>query len=73
MDKNKELYVIESSIFDITQCLLEAKQYKNLNDYRLGLSILDQLNLEYYEISGSYFLDQNKMLDFHSKQWEMVK
>jgi len=37
--------------------------------YQSGLAALDILNEEYKELTGNYYIDKNKVLNYHSKQW----
>lgn len=65
----KEVQILEQSMFDIIFSLHTSLVFKDLEDYRLGLAVLDSLNDEYHELTGQYFIPQDRVLDYHSKQW----
>jgi hypothetical protein len=65
----KEVRVLEESMFELVQTLYESIQLKNLENYRLGLAVLDELNEEYCDITGQYYISPMKTLEYHSNQW----
>jgi hypothetical protein len=72
MGKMKELQILESSIFEVIMNMGYSRQNKNLEEYRLGLAVMDQLNNEYFEITGRYYIPQEKVIVYHSRQWEFI-
>lgn len=64
-----EVAKMEESMFEVIHSMHYSLFCKNLKNYRLGLAVLDQLNDEYNEITGQYYIPQMKALDYHSKQW----
>jgi hypothetical protein len=69
MGKFKELQILESDMFDAIEGLHLAMRNKNLADYKVWLALLEQLNVEYLYMTGEFYIDQKRVLDYHSKQW----
>lgn len=69
MKNNSELLILENAIFDVIHSMHQNLFCKHLQNYRLGLAVLEQLNDEYNEITGQYYIPQMKTLDYYSKQW----
>ena len=72
MGKMKELQTLESTLFEVVMNMGYARQNKNLEDYRMGLAVMDLLNKEYFELTGQYYIPQDKVIIYHSRQWEFI-
>lgn len=70
MSKFKEICSIESDVFEVIHFLHRIMKEGNLDSYKKGLVTLDALNEEYKELTGKYYIAQDRILDYHSKQWE---
>lgn len=64
-----EIQVLENSMFDVIESMHESLAYKKLDNYRLGLAVLEQLNDDYCELTGQFYIPPMKTLDYHSRQW----
>lgn len=71
MSMFKKIQEIESDIFDVLHDLHVCLQYKNASDYKMNLQLLDILNEEYKDITTEYYIKPEKVLDYHSRQWEL--
>lgn len=69
MGKVKELRIIEEAVFEVVHALHQSMYTKDLTNYRLGLAVLEQLNSEYCDITGQYYMPPVKELEYHSQQW----
>lgn len=69
MGKLKEIQLLENSMFDVIESMHKSLVYKKLDNYRLGLAVLEQLNDDYCELTGQYYIAPMKALDYHSRQW----
>lgn len=77
MSKIKELALLEQMLFDSIEYLEKNLRlrtpYPNPTlkiRYQSGLAALDILNEDYKQLTGKYFVDHNKVLEYYSKQWE---
>ena len=77
MGKFKDVALLENMIFDSVEYLEKTLKLANGQSnpnlkirYQSGLAALDLLNAEYRQLTGKEFIDQNKVLQYHSKQWE---
>lgn len=70
MGMMKEIQQLESDMFDVTVRLHRAKTYLDKVDYITSLALLEVLNDEYNEITNHYYVDQVKMVEYHSYRWE---
>lgn len=61
---------LESDIFDVTYQLHINLKNKNKPAYRLCLLALDQLNIDYFHLTGKYYIERKKILDYYSKLWD---
>ena len=71
MGKTKHLYELEDQIFQTLEGLYQAFEYKKKDNYRLALGTLELLNMEYKVLTGVYFIEENRILDYYSKMWEI--
>ena len=65
----QEIQLLEFSMFEVIESMHQSLACKKLDTYRLGLAVLDQLNDEYCELTGQYYIPPMKTLDYYSKQW----
>lgn len=70
MSKFKEIQRIESDVFEVIHFLHRIMKEGNLESYKKGLAALEALNDEYKELTGQYYIAQDRIVDYHSKQWE---
>lgn len=61
---------LESDMFDVIYELHINLKIKNKEQYRLCLVALDQLNIEYFQESGKYYIERKRILDYYSKLWD---
>lgn len=69
MGNVKEIQLLENSIFDIIESMQYAVQYNNIENYRLGLAVMDELNNEYKSITGQAYVPEMKVLEYYENQW----
>jgi hypothetical protein len=67
----KEIQQLESDMFDVTVRLHKAKSVLDRNEFITSLALLEVLNDEYNELTDTYYIDQLKMLEYHSYRWEI--
>ena len=70
MSKFKQIQQLESNLFDIVEKLNYTFTYKKKDQYKLHLVALDELNEEYCEITGNYYIHPMKTLSYYEKLWE---
>lgn len=61
---------LESDMFDVIYELHRNLNAKNKEQYRLCLITLDQLNIEYFQLAGKYYIERKRILDYYSKLWD---
>ncbi len=61
---------LESDMFDVIYELHRNLNVKNKEQYRLCLIALDQLNIEYFQLTGKYYIERKRILDYYSKLWD---
>lgn len=66
---SNETFKLESTLFEIIYGLHYALKTKNKNLYKQGLLALDAINNDYKKLTGKYYIDELKVLDYHSKLW----
>ncbi len=66
----KEIQQLESDMFDVTVRLHKAKSLRDKPDFITSLALLEVLNDEYNELTDTYYIPQEKMLEYHSFRWE---
>jgi hypothetical protein len=69
MGKVKEIRIIEEAVFEVIHSLHQSMYCRNLENYRLGLAVLEQLNSEYCDLTGQYYMPPMRELEYHSNQW----
>ena len=69
---NQKKEELEDLIFQTIEGLYQAKYMKDIDKYRLGLDVLDNFLQDYYHLTGTNCLDSNRVLELHSKQWELI-
>lgn len=71
MGKIKELYELEDMIFQTMEGLYQSFDYRQKDKYKLALCSLELLNKEYKELTGRFFIDEVRILDYYKKMWEL--
>lgn len=61
---------LESNLFDIIYELHTNLTLKNKDQYKLCLAALDQLNYDYFELTGKYYINRERVIDYYSKLWD---
>lgn len=61
---------LESDIFDVIYELHINLNLKNKQQYRLCLLALDNLNIEYFQLTGKYYIERKRILEYYSKLWD---
>lgn len=74
MGKFKDIQLLENMLFDSIEYLEKTAKLDVTHPtvrikYQSGLAALDLLNEEYKQLTGNYYIDQNRVLQYHSKQW----
>lgn len=70
MSKFRQLKDIESNLFDIICELNHNFFLRKKEDYKLLLVALDELNEEYKEQTGKYYIEPVKCANYYSRLWE---
>lgn len=71
MSKFTQLRQLELDMFDIIEGLHKALFVKRIDDYKMYLSLMDEVNEEYKELSGKYYLDPMRCLGYYENLWEL--
>jgi hypothetical protein len=71
MSMLKQVQLLESDMFETIHDLLKAFHSKNSGDYTTFLAILENLNDEYKDLTGQYYIEQTRIISYHEKRWEM--
>jgi hypothetical protein len=66
-----KLSEIQDSIFDLLEFLYKAENNRNKNSYKLALASIDLLNKDHKDITGHYFVDEKRIMEYHEKQWSV--
>lgn len=72
----EDKYNLEVMLFDAITYLETQAKIATPNPtakirYQSGLAALDLLNAEYRKITGDYYVDQNRVLSYYKKQWDL--
>lgn len=71
MNDQSNIYKIESNIFDVIHELHKTFMFKNKERYKLYLVALDELNSDYKKLTGNYYINEFKALEYYEKLWKM--
>lgn len=72
MGRVKELYILEEAMFNIRETLHHNLNFKNKTQYCLALEVMEELNNEYFELAGEYYIDQLTLLGYYEQKWSTL-
>lgn len=62
---------IEEEIFELMVVMCKYKLYNQREPFKLHLQTIENLNKEYKNVTGKYFVDNNKILSYYEHLWTM--
>lgn len=76
MARFEDKAVLEGMLFEAIEYLEKQLQGSRRDPtlkirYQSGLAALDLLNEEYRQITGTYYIAQDRVLKYHAKQWDV--
>jgi hypothetical protein len=62
---------LENLVFQTVEGLYQAKYLKDLEKYRLGLSVLEDFLFDYKELTGTTCISDTTLINLYATQWEV--
>lgn len=64
-------YELKSNIFDLTTKLHHFIFVRDKIQFKNYLKIIEQLNFEHYKLTGQYYVDKNRIIQYYEILWEV--